>query len=297
VTDFADLSAYQGIVDLATYAAAHDRVGLKLSEGASFVDVDFAARWQGAGQLGLARLAYHFMDADVDAASQAAHFAGELAAVGGLGPRDRPVVDAERGNGTAARDEVLALVGALAAGGYPSGILYASPSWLADTGLTAAMLPAGWQALWIADYGVTAPPIPAGWQAGQIVAWQYTDAGTAPGVPGPVDLSRVLNDWIGGAMVTDQSVQADIDTEMGKATAPGQTDGFETIRTTLVDVEADINVDQANAAALTRIETALATLAAGATATNLLGQVAACTDRALLGQVLAAASARLVQLG
>lgn len=193
--EFADLASYQRGTDLAAYrAGGHHRVGLKATQGATYVTPDFAGWWRQAPGLGLARVAYHFADG-ADVGAQAAHFLG---AVGPRGPRDRLAVDAEWPDRPTAADgrRIAALIAEIANRGGTPGMVYGSPYWLTAAGLLPAMLPPDWRWLWIAHYGVTEPAVPAGWSRGQILAWQFTDRAPTAGVPAPCDRSRVLREWL-----------------------------------------------------------------------------------------------------
>ena len=93
---FADISHHQSVVDLNAYAAAgHDRVFLKATQGLSYVDPTFTARWRQAGALGLARGAYHFAEADNDGGAEFDHFLSVVLAADAIGERDILCLDAE----------------------------------------------------------------------------------------------------------------------------------------------------------------------------------------------------------
>jgi GH25 family lysozyme M1 (1,4-beta-N-acetylmuramidase) len=209
VIEFADLASYQHGTDLAAYArAGHDRIGLKATQGTSYIAPDLAVWWRQAGALGLARLAYHYADA-ADPGAQAGHF---LSTVGPRGPRDVLAVDAEWSASPKAADgrRTAALVGELANRGATTGMVYSRASWLTAAQLLPAMLPAGWRWLWLAHYGVKTPAIPAGWTSEHLRAWQFTDRAPTAGVPGPCDRSRVLREWLpeGDDMPTAQEIAA-----------------------------------------------------------------------------------------
>ncbi len=201
VASFADLSHHQSIVDLAAYArAGHDRVALKATEGLSYVDPTFTARWRQAGQLGLARVVYHFARAANSGAAEFDHFLATVAA-GGIGPRDWLCLDAEDITAPArATGHAAEFTNRAAARGISRGLVYTG-RWFADPNrLTASVLAPGWRRLWLSDYTPGQPDdqveIPAGWTRTQLAARQHTDRATVPGVAGGCDYSRVLADWL-----------------------------------------------------------------------------------------------------
>ncbi len=194
---FADLSHHQGSVDLAAYArAGHDRVMLKATEGTGFLDGQFTARWRQAGQLGLKRGAYHFLRNALPGGEQWAWFISAVRRAGPLQPGDWLCLDSEDpatpGRAVAASREFCA---AAVAAGFPDGEVYTG-RWYADpNGLTAAVFPPGWRRLWLSDYTPAQVALPAGWTQAQLVALQFTDKGTVPGIGTPCDYNRVVNDW------------------------------------------------------------------------------------------------------
>ncbi len=204
MTEFGDLSSYQAGADLTAYAAAgHDRVLLKATEGTGYTNPHFASWWRAAGQLGLARGAYHYAkpSAGTRPADEVRHFLAAVQAAGGLGPRDWLCLDVEdpAAKTPAGGRHATGLAAALVAAGHPGGLIYTGTWWARPAGLTAAMLPPGWRRLHLADYGRTADdavPLPPGWDRGQVAGRQYTSGARQAGIPGPSDRSRVLRDWL-----------------------------------------------------------------------------------------------------
>jgi len=199
---YCDLSHHQAAVNLTAYAAAgHDRIMLKATEGTGFLDGMFASRWAQAGQLRLARGAYHFLRNDLPGAQQWAWFAKCLTAAGGLRPGDWLCVDVEDTNTPAgAAPCARAFTAAAVTAGQATGQVYTG-KWYADPhGVTAAIFPPGWRWLWLSDYtpgqADGAIELPNGWTRPQVVARQSTDKATVPGVTGGCDYSRVLHDWL-----------------------------------------------------------------------------------------------------
>ncbi len=142
---YADLSHYQGSVDLAAYkAAGHDRVMLKATEGTGFLDTTFTARWRQAGTLGLKRGAYHFLRNALPGAEQWAWFIAAVRRAGPLQPGDWLCLDSEDpatpGRAVACSQEFTR---AATLAGHVDGEVYTG-RWYADpNGLTAAVFPVG----------------------------------------------------------------------------------------------------------------------------------------------------------
>lgn len=210
-TTFADISHHQTSVDLAAYkAAGHDRIVMKATEGTGFVDPAFADRWREAGRLGLARVAYHYSRAKFDGAVEFEHFWSVVQAAGGIGQRDRLCLDVEDTNTPARAVANCREFGARAIAsditGVTRGMVYTG-NWyvkqVAQAGggaLAADVFPPGWRHLWISHYDGSVPDdeilIPAGWSRDQVVARQFTDRATVPGVSGGCDYSRLFRDWL-----------------------------------------------------------------------------------------------------
>lgn len=203
VEQFADLSHHNTAVNLAAYAAAHRRVALKATDGAGFDDPAFAARWAAAGVLGLARVAYHYAQTETGGAQEADHILAIVTAAGGLGPDDMLCLDIEDNDSTLAVTRADEFAGEfcrqMVTRGHPTGLLYTG-RWYADpAGITPADVPAGWRRLWLSDYSSAtdaAMVLPAGWTRDLVAARQFTNAATVPGVAGPADCSRVINDQL-----------------------------------------------------------------------------------------------------
>lgn len=228
MSDFADISHHNAAVNLSVYkASGHDRFALKATEDTGFVDSAFAARWTEGGRLGLARMPYHFLRNQSPGATQFAHF---NAVVPSLSGRDMLVLDVEDtdtpGN---AGSQMVAFVQAAVSAGYTRGIIYTYRFYANDRNITAGLLPAGWRQLWLADYksGVLDKDIllPFGWARTQVVARQFTDAASVPGITGQSDYNRVIREWIASAPIppagdddvtTDDSIRKILGLEAGQ---------------------------------------------------------------------------------
>lgn len=200
MTTFADISHHQSTVDLAAYATVHDRVVLKATEGTTYTDPTFAARWRQAGSLNLARVAYHFARNANTGSLEFDHFLSVVDSAG-IGPRDWLCLDTEDtaspGRAVAAAQEFTARA---VQRGYANGLVYTGRWYAEPNGLTADAMPPGWRRLWLSDYTTahsdTGMPLPTGWTRAQVVARQHTSTATVTGITGPCDYSRVLADWL-----------------------------------------------------------------------------------------------------
>jgi len=201
---FADISHYQGVVDLAAYkAAGFDRIAMKATGGAldgmlRFADATFPARWALAGDLGLARVAYHFARNNNPGADEFAWFWSQVLRAGGAGPQDVLCYDTEDnrpGMVAMARRRAIEFTGRAVAQGHAYGWIYSGRWYLAPGWLVAADLPPGWRNLWISDTTPAAIELPPGWTADQLVACQYTDHASLPGIPS-TDADFVIREWI-----------------------------------------------------------------------------------------------------
>ena len=216
---YADLSHHQAGVDLQKYrAAGHTRIALKATEGTGFTDPAFAPRWKQAGQLGLARIAYHFARAKFDGADEFAHFWSVVQAAGGLGRNDRLCLDVEDPDTpNRAAANAREFVGAAVAQGIGDGLIYTYNYYATHHAIAPSQFPPGWRQLWLADYTVgqadAVVELGAGWNRGQVAARQYTDKETVAGVPGTCDCSRVLNDWLAVVPTPAPTPQEDVMTD------------------------------------------------------------------------------------
>jgi GH25 family lysozyme M1 (1,4-beta-N-acetylmuramidase) len=183
-------------------AAGYRFAAVKATEGEYYINPWEATDVAGAKAAGLYVTAYHFaIPNGGDGASQARFAIANSGYVSG--PRMLPMMlDIEYdpyvasdhtnecyGLSPAAMTSWLAAFVATArqlTGQDP--VIYTTADWWnACTGGSTAF---GADPMWVAAYGFTSPPMPAGWPAWTY--WQYTSAGTVPGVatPGASDLSR-----------------------------------------------------------------------------------------------------------
>jgi lysozyme len=185
-----DVSHYQGTVDWNSVAQERYTFAfIKATEATSWTDPEFSANWTGAKAAGLIRGAYHFYDPGSDPEKQAEHFLGTVWPGGGqplLEPGDLPpVLDIETTGGQSAEAVVQGIQIWLSRVGEETlrtPILYTARGFWDGLGTTQF----GGYPLWVAEYGVAAPTLPAGWQSWCF--WQYSQSGRVDGISGPVDL-------------------------------------------------------------------------------------------------------------
>lgn len=182
-----DISRYQGEVDFGAARNAGTRfVFIKATEGADYVDPNFARNWNEARRAGLPRGAYHFMAWCSDPVEQAAWFKANV-------PPDPtalpPVLDLEWNHASSckpdlSREEVLGRVFYMLAemeahtGKLP--IVYTDIPFHRDI-LKGQPLD---HAVWLRS---TAAEPHQRYGARQWAFWQWTQTGTMPGIRGEVD--------------------------------------------------------------------------------------------------------------
>jgi GH25 family lysozyme M1 (1,4-beta-N-acetylmuramidase) len=209
---FVDISHHQGGVDLAVYAGAgYERIAIKATGGALdgglYTDPLFSTRWVQSGELGLARVGYHFARNNNPGSVEYDHFRRITERAGGFGERDLPCYDTEDDRSPQlrrlARQRTIEFTHYAAARGAPRGLIYSYAGYLAAAGITAADVPPGWRLLWLADPTPGQPDsqieVPPGWTRDQVAARQYTDHADVPGIP-HTDANRVLHNWLGDTM-------------------------------------------------------------------------------------------------
>ena len=178
-----DVSHWQGEIDWRKVRdSGIDFVYLKATEGVDGVDRSHAGHRKTLSSLGMLHGSYHFLAPDLDGAAQARHFI-EVA-----DPRSSdllPVVDVETAG--ARLPEVLkAYIAEIRSRLGVDPVIYVSPAFWNEH-----LAPHGkdWpNVLWVAEYGVKTPKATRG--IGPWTIWQYTNAGSVPGIKGRVDRDR-----------------------------------------------------------------------------------------------------------
>ena len=177
----------------AVKASGIDYIIHKATEGVNFADASFTANVTAAHAAGMPVGAYHFLRATpID--QQAHDF---LAAIDGHGPYCCLAIDVENprpgsteisGLGKASiTDRVLTIYRAIQAAGYSCPVyVYASASWLRSLIDVTACQAAG-MLIWMAAYSSDTPDNTD--RSADCDMWQYSDAGTVPGISRAVDIN------------------------------------------------------------------------------------------------------------
>jgi GH25 family lysozyme M1 (1,4-beta-N-acetylmuramidase) len=198
-----DISAYQPTVDFVKVKAAGiEAVYIKATEGASYINPDLKAQYQGAKAAGLKVGFYHFFRPSTvaGAQAQAEYFVNTIK---GMAFDLRPVLDIELNGGVQAAalsnlakvflDEVAALTGIVP-------VVYTYLGFIAEN-LTSVL--AGYP-LWLADYA-NAPgsnPIWPSW-----AGWQYSQTGAVSGISGNVDLDVFTDEMLATGVIIEAGSQ------------------------------------------------------------------------------------------
>ena len=188
-----DVSHHNGVIDWKKVKAAGVQyVFLKATEGATFVDSKYATNRAGARSVGIPCGAYHFMRANVSAASQIEIF---VKTVGKLQPGDLPpVLDIEvpenwtNLNQKARVKLVMDWLTAVEARLGVRPIVYINNPMARDSLGSPKELAS--YPLWLAHYTSRPQPnIPLPWT--RWTFWQYSESGKVNGVPSAgVDMNR-----------------------------------------------------------------------------------------------------------
>jgi lysozyme len=187
-----DVSSFQGTIAWHSVAAAGISFAyIRAADGDGSGDQQFANNWRGATGAGVTPGAYLFFEPSESPVAQANVLISQLRSVG-FGHGDlMPAIDVETMGGEAQSvvvanlktvvDTVSAAIGSLPA-------IYASPAWWNGNINSSAFT---LDPLWVANWFVSTPQLPAsnwggtGWQV-----WQFSDAGSIPGISGRVDLDQ-----------------------------------------------------------------------------------------------------------
>lgn len=187
---FADVSRHQGTIDWTAYAHAAGTTdpngltraaaaickatgGTATSGGTSWVDPLFAANRAAMRKTLQLRGYYHFLQPDADAVAQAKFFAQT---VGRLQSGEFAVLDVEQDANATKHEQFCVTVDRLVGG----------RCWVYG-GMTVPN-PQG-RPYWVARYPGSGKPDPALEPSIQHVLWQFSSAGSFPGVPAVVDLN------------------------------------------------------------------------------------------------------------
>ena len=179
-----DVSYHQETIDWPRVQRAGIRFAfIRLSDGATVRDANFATNWAEAKRAGIVRGAYQFFRPDQSIAAQADLM---IAAMRGRERDDLPpVIDIEVDGGfepLTVAERALAWIRRVRDQLGVEPIVYTG----GDLWRNGGAEPLADQALWIAHYTQACPALPAPWA--RWTFWQHTDRGAVPGIEGPVDL-------------------------------------------------------------------------------------------------------------
>lgn len=181
-----DVSAYQGHIDWTRAAAAAKFVGIKATEGRSYLDPYHAQNMAQAKLYNLPRFVYHFAHPELNTPQQEADWYLQNA---GLEKGDLPVLDIEVGNrvGNWTVDWLHAIMKYVT---VPCIYTYSAfvPAFADNLNV------ASWSLL-LANYAENQPSAPYPWT--RLFGWQYASTGSVPGIVGRVDLDMIFAPWEG----------------------------------------------------------------------------------------------------
>lgn len=220
-----DVSSYQGYVDWSKVAASGRKLGAtKATEGLTWTDPYFSHNWSGMEAQKMMRLAYHFAHPANDPAAEFQHFASVVPQFA-VGFGTSIVLDLEMTQGRSAADLVhyADVWGRLAQQHY--GVqpgLYSGAYFIHQYLNDPSLVSTYW--LWIAAYQKT-PPNPSPWS--KWLMWQYTDAGSVPGIQGVCDLSVGVPDFFSAtpAPLTQEVIMARVPDAVAACPIPGVVNG------------------------------------------------------------------------
>ena len=183
-----DVSYHNGTIDWAKVKAAGNEFAfIRISDGTGFHDPQFATNWAGAHAAGMLRGIYQFFRPSQDVAAQADMV---IAAAGRPAPGDLPpVIDVEVTGSLAPATiaaRVRTWVDRVKAGTGVDPIVYTGKFfWRDQVGGPTSFAPTP---LWIAQYTTLCPDLTSPWDTWAF--WQYSDAGSVPGISGGIDVDR-----------------------------------------------------------------------------------------------------------
>jgi len=184
-----DVSFYQGAFNWTTVKNAGVKFAfLRVSDGLTYPDGQFARSWAQARSVGIIRGAYQFFRPGQDAVAQADLL---VDAMGTLQPDDLPpVIDVEATSGLGASTVVARIqqwVDRVRARTGRTPIVYTGKYfWQDNVGNSAAFKN---NPLWLAQYtSASCPDLPNAWSRWSF--WQYSDSGSIAGISGGVDVNR-----------------------------------------------------------------------------------------------------------
>jgi lysozyme len=185
-----DVSYYQGRVDWASaHRAGIDFAFARVSDGASFVDPEFAANWPSMRAAAVVRGAYQYFRPSEDPIAQADLLIREIQARGGLLPGDiPPALDVETTDGVAdgaVRARMQTWLDRVESAFGRAPLIYTAPGFWSAIGAGKGF---GRYPLWVANWECTCPAMPGSWASWSF--WQDADHGEIAGIGESTDVDR-----------------------------------------------------------------------------------------------------------
>jgi lysozyme len=207
-----DVSVYQHTVDWNMVKGAGNTFAfVRVSDGATTADTEFANNWPNSKKAGVIRGAYQFFRPGQDPSTQVTLFLAKLQAAGGLMKGDLPpVLDLEtadkQSNATVVARAQAWLTQVEAKTGVRP-IVYTAAFMSSVIGTNFSKYP-----LWVANYGVKCPTMPSGWTDWQF--WQDSSTGKVPGISVAVDTDYFNGDL---AALTKMELTMNVDVDASAA--------------------------------------------------------------------------------
>lgn len=180
-----DVSYHQGTIEWSKVRRAGIKFAfIRVSDGLTVADREFARNWDNARAAKIARGAYQFFRPEQNAIEQADKLIAAIAHDKGELP---PVIDVEATGGlrpVQIAKQVTLWIDRVRAKLRVEPIIYTSPDFWRDE-VGGADLTS--QPLWIAHYTNDCPRVPVPWT--RWTFWQYSKTGRVPGITGNVDLN------------------------------------------------------------------------------------------------------------
>jgi lysozyme len=203
-----DVSVYQHTVDWkAVKGAGNTFAFIRVSDGATTSDTEFAKNWPNSKKEGVVRGAYQFFRPAQDPTAQVTLFLAKIQAAGGLAKGDLPpVLDLETADKQTNATVVARALSWLTQMEAKTGIrpiVYTAAFMSSVLGSNFSKYP-----LWVANYGVKCPTMPSGWTDWQF--WQDSSTGKVAGITGAVDTDFFNGDL---AALTKMTLTSNIDVD------------------------------------------------------------------------------------
>lgn len=203
-----DVSVYQHTVDWkAVKSAGNTFAFIRVSDGATTADTEFANNWPNSKKEGVIRGAYQFFRPSQDPTTQVNLFLAKMHAAGGLMKGDLPPVldleTADKQSNATVVSRALSWLTQMEAKTGIRPIVYTAAFMSSVIGTSFSKYP-----LWVANYGVKCPTMPSGWTDWQF--WQDSSTGKVAGISVAVDTDYFNGDL---AALTKMTLTTNVDVD------------------------------------------------------------------------------------